>query len=530
MSASSPGEEVSWRRLRRFLFMGSESNRYLRSKRHPCIDNAFTIKELIHRGRGLDVVVLILRYSTEKISICPEALAFSLAVCAQSTDIATKSAAYGALKQVCNTAATLFAFTKYMEDTQRPLTTGWGRAHRSSVKKWYLSHNTRELAEMVTKTVSRYRWSHRDVLRLAHVKPPSLGVSCVFRYVSRGFHDAKEKYGTCDDLEVKDTLTYLQAVYDLKQAPTAAQAAKVMKNNPLAVEHIPTRYLHARDVWLACMSRAPIESILEWLPHLAHSNLLRPSLGLLRIIMQRISCDSVMTNCPWDPCATYVLMRTICSTSIHSTLPPTPEVPPTARQLQEILYNLHMASFKQMRPTLKNYLIVTDVSNGMWHSGSAAHPVTAIEASILLAMSLCRQEGLVGGRVQALAFGRAGLHDLEINQKMTMADLLERCEEVDPGTASLCLPLRWASQRNNEFDVIIVCTDRQCNTVDTVHPAEALKDYRRICNVNDAKYVTCAWFSRGFAVAPPDEAGMLDVCCFDENIIKIIVNFALDNI
>lgn len=95
-----------------------------------------------------------------------------------------------------------------------------------------------------------------------------------------------------------------------------------------------------------------------------------------------------------------------------------------------------------MKPTHKNYLIVTDVGNGMWHSGSAAHPVTAIEASILLAMSLCRQEGLVGGRVQALAFSRTGLHDLEINQKMTMTDLLERCEEVEPGTASLCLPLR----------------------------------------------------------------------------------------
>ena len=62
-----------------------------------------------------------------------------------------------------------------------------------------------------------------------------VGVSCVFRYVSRGFHEAKEKYGTCDDLEVKEALTYLEAVHDLKQAPSAAQAAKIMKNNPLAV-------------------------------------------------------------------------------------------------------------------------------------------------------------------------------------------------------------------------------------------------------------------------------------------------------
>ena len=77
--------------------MGSENNRYLRSKRHPCIDNAFTIKELIHQGYGLDVVVLILRYATEKISICPEALAFSLAVCAQSTDLVSDTIEFQSL-------------------------------------------------------------------------------------------------------------------------------------------------------------------------------------------------------------------------------------------------------------------------------------------------------------------------------------------------------------------------------------------------------------------------------------------------
>ncbi|OQR75796.1 60 kDa SS-A/Ro ribonucleoprotein-like, partial [Tropilaelaps mercedesae] len=548
MSSASPGVDVAFKQLQRFLFMGAESNRYLQRRRQLSSDHARHIKDLIHLGRGVEVVREILRFSTESISICPEALAFALAVCAQSTDQATKCAAYNSLKQVCHSASLLFAFTKFMEDTQRPMSTGWGRAHRRAVTNWYCSRSPTELAEIVTMTVSRHRWSHRDVLRLAHVKPPTPGISCVFRYVSKGFTAAREEYAASQDLDVQDTLRYLRAVHELKHAPTEDQAASIIDNRQLAVEHIPTHLLRSRDVWLACLPRAPIASLLSWLPHLVHSNLLRPSLGLLRPLLQRISSDAAMSSCPWGPCATYLLLRAVggdgggCGglavvIGEPVALPPTPNVPPVPRQLQQALYTLHVASFKRvfggyrqtLKPTNKRYLVVMDVRGTMWEGGSAASPITAIEASVLLVMGLCRGEGLTGGRVQALAFGRSGLRDLEINAKMTMADILQRCEAEPGGTASLTHPLRWAAQRGLEFDVIIVCTDRQCNTEDTEHPAQALKDYRSMANIPNAKFVTCAWMSRGFAVAPPDETAMMDVCCFDESTLKLVTNFANDN-
>lgn len=56
----------------------------------------------------------------------------------------------------------------------------------------------------------------------------------------------------------------------------------------LQVEHVPTHLLRSRDVWLACLPHTPIETLLSWLPHLVHSNLLRPSLGLLRPLLQRL--------------------------------------------------------------------------------------------------------------------------------------------------------------------------------------------------------------------------------------------------
>jgi hypothetical protein len=56
--------------------------------------------------------------------------------------------------------------------------TGWGRAHRRAINKWYESFsypnrnnkNPEKLAYLVTKYKRRYGFSHRDIIRLAHTR------------------------------------------------------------------------------------------------------------------------------------------------------------------------------------------------------------------------------------------------------------------------------------------------------------------------------------------------------------------------
>ena len=48
---------------------------------------------------------------------------------------------------------------------------GFGRSSRSAISKWYNNKEPRQLAYHLTKYKQRHGWSHRDVLRLTHVKP-----------------------------------------------------------------------------------------------------------------------------------------------------------------------------------------------------------------------------------------------------------------------------------------------------------------------------------------------------------------------
>lgn len=52
---------------------------------------------------------------------------------------------------------------------------GWGRGWRRVVSDWYLKKEPMELSECVTKFRGRYGWTHRDIVRLCHLKSANVG-------------------------------------------------------------------------------------------------------------------------------------------------------------------------------------------------------------------------------------------------------------------------------------------------------------------------------------------------------------------
>ena len=53
--------------------------------------------------------------------------------------------------------------------------TGWGQGMRRAVSEWYLTRDAMDLADCVTRYRGRHGWSHRDILKLAHIKPNDIG-------------------------------------------------------------------------------------------------------------------------------------------------------------------------------------------------------------------------------------------------------------------------------------------------------------------------------------------------------------------
>ena len=232
------------RRLRRFMCLGSEGGTYYIGEKKLGKENAVAIIRLINSGKGVDVVSEVVQFSVEGRAAKQDPIIFTLALCARDKDGPTKAAAYEALSKVCRIPTHLFAFVQFCESLSEG--TGWGRAHRKAIQKWYNSKSPKSLAQAVTKYKQRGGWSHLDVLRLCHLKPESDGIACVCKYVVKGIEACREAYGGKEG-DVAKTVKYLEAVEAAKTADEATMI-RLIKEHRLVREHVPTELLNSEAV------------------------------------------------------------------------------------------------------------------------------------------------------------------------------------------------------------------------------------------------------------------------------------------
>jgi len=163
-------------RLRRFLCLGADAGSYYANERQLKIENAQCVANMIAAGRSDAVVREILAFSEGGRAAKQDTTIFALAMVARlGKTPAERKLAFEALPRVCRIPTHLFSFIANCENLVSS-SSGWGRMMRQAIARWYNSKKGKGLALAITKYPQRNGWSHRDVLRLAHVK---LTIGCI---------------------------------------------------------------------------------------------------------------------------------------------------------------------------------------------------------------------------------------------------------------------------------------------------------------------------------------------------------------
>ena len=239
------------KRLHRFLVLGSDLPTYFVGERQLGIENAEAIKRLLEAGWGVEVVNTILTFSVEGRTAKQNPIMLALAMCARMGNLKTKQRAYDVLSQICRIPTHLFMFVAYSKAISKP-GTGWGRAQRNAIKKWYTMKPPMKLAMDVTKYQKREGWTHVDLARLAHFKSDNPAIKCVLRYAVRGFDqmltafpDSNQNSG-----ELNSVLRFLKAVEEMKKLniENEDRVVELIVQEQLVREHIPTVCLGSTKV------------------------------------------------------------------------------------------------------------------------------------------------------------------------------------------------------------------------------------------------------------------------------------------
>ncbi len=171
---------ADWKRLDRFLVLGSEGGSYYVNEKKLTVDNAQAVLRCIQED-GLRVVNRIVEISEAGRAVKNDPALFALAMCSAADSDEVRRSALAALSKVARIGTHLFHFAEYVEGFR-----GWGRALKRAVANWYNEMPLDKLAYQVIKYQQRDGWSHRDLLRLAHPVADLNARDKLYKYIVDG--------------------------------------------------------------------------------------------------------------------------------------------------------------------------------------------------------------------------------------------------------------------------------------------------------------------------------------------------------
>jgi len=549
-----------WNRLDRFLILGSEGATYYSSAQTLTLENAQAVINCISTD-GPRVVARVVAISVAGRAPKNEPALFALALCAGLGDDHTRRTAFAALPQVARIGTHLFHFLAYAR-----LIRGWGRGLRRAVADWYNTLAVERLVYQVIKYQQRDGWSHRDALRLAHPQSTDAQRNAIYHWVTQGWPSVGETP------HPDPVLRRLWAVEQAKIATDEATIVRLIKAYDLPWEVIPTHWLASATVWHALLPALPLTALLRNLGRLTANGLLGApatppeahrqqatkaltTLGMalvrwregqqpataqmatalvrqraaLKFVVKRLTDPQRLRQARVHPIAVLAALQTYSSGGGARGKLTWAAEPAIVDALNRAFY----LAFGNVEATGKRVLLALDVSGSMETGMIAGVPgLTPRVASAALALITAATEphhtivaftAAQDGAGGQWGGGTPGLTPVPIGPQDQLETVVQQVRALPMGGTDCALPMIWAQQQRIAVDTFVVYTDNE-TWHGAVHPAQALRDYRRHTGIA-AKLVVVGMVANGFTLADPTDGGMLDVVGFDTATPQLIADF-----
>lgn len=493
-------------KLDRFLILGTEKGTFYATERKLTNDSATTIVNLIQKD-GLRVVQRIVEVSDQGLAVKNAPAIFALALAVKHGDTDTKKAAMAALPKIARTSTDMFSF---VDQYKNGLGGGIGAVVKAGLKNWYLSKADEKLAYQLVKYRQRDGWTHHDVLHLSHPKAATDTTNKLFQF-------AKASAGK--GISEFDTSGLPGIVVGYKEALSAANAkgiVNLIQKYDLPREAIPTEFLNDRAVWEAMLPKMPATALLRNLGKLSSIGLISPLSEGEKLVVSKLGDAEWLKNSRIHPISVLVASLVYgAGHGIKGNLTWTP-----SQAVKKALDAAFYATFKNVEPTGKNYLLGVDVSGSM-SCGVLGMEVPGMTARLVAAaMALVIESTEPNTHIMGFS---TKFMDLNINSNMRLEDVVRRMSGLPFMGTDCSLPMQYAQKNNIPVDGFIVITDNE-TYAGSVHPSVALREYRQKMG-RDAKSVVLATSVNDFTIADPKDKGMLDAVGFSSDTPSVIANF-----
>jgi len=490
-----------WKRLDRFLVLGSEGGTYYVSEQKLTRDNAEAVERCI-KTDGVRVVNRIVEVSELGRAPKNDPALFCLAMCASIGDDKTRKLALESLPKVARIGTHLFHFVSFVESMR-----GWGRGLKTAIGNWYNEKEPDKLAFQVVKYQQRDKWSHADLLRLSHPTPSSPAHNRIYKWIV--------------DSEVTGELpSIISGLEEVKNpALDLGDVVKLIKKYSLTIEMIPTNYFTSPTIQEALLPNLGYTALIRNLGNFSKGGLLgKGKWKVTEQVVSRIVDPESIKKSRVHPIGILTALLTYSSgKGVRGR-----GEWEVSQDIVEALDHAFYSSFGNVTPTGKRLVLAIDVSGSM-EGGDVAGVAGLTPRLAAAAMSMVTYK--VEKKVAFVAFSHV-MAELNIGRYSRLKEVERAIDDTNFGNTDCALPMLWAIQNKVEADAFIIYTDSQ-TWYGNIHPSQALSKYRRQFNI-PAKLIVVGMTSEGFSIADPEDSGMLDVVGFDTATPEVMSQFILE--
>ncbi len=524
-------------KLSYFLVLGTEGGTYYAGEKKLTIASAAIVTKLLNDGHGYAVVDKVVEISDAGRAPKNDTALLVIAMCLSCDNTATRSYAADKLPKIARTGTHLFTVVHYVNELRK----GWGRSLRRAIANWYNSKDAKNLALQVCKYQSRTQegsnntWSHRDVLRLAHVRPVSSAHSSIMKYATEGW--SQQQLSAFSESDPKNPFNYIFGHELCKTATTSQQVVDLIHNYRLVRESIPTQFLKDRKVWEALLVEMPYTALIRNLATLTRNGVVGPLSDGTRAVAAKLADGEALRAARVHPITILQAMKQYASgRSLKGDGVWVPD-----QQIINALDEAYYLAFENVEPTNKRIMLAMDCSGSMTAAVLGFQNLSAREAACAMALQLAKTEPnhyLVGftsksvGRWAGFKFmnhpsavpATEPIQAMAISPRMRMDSALDVVTTFPWGGTDCALPMEHAMQKNLKVDAFVIITDNE--TFDgRVKADEALRQYRRQSGIKDAKLIVLATSVAGFTIGDPRDKNTLNVAGFDAHVPQILNSF-----
>lgn len=516
-----------WKRLLRFLILGTEGGTYYQSEKKLTTENVAFILKLIKED-GIRVIDTAVDVSINNRAPKNDPAILVLAMAASFGSIEVKRYAFDSMPKVCRTGTHYLTFAD-LANAKR----GWGKLMKQGTAAWMLGKRPKTLAMQIVKYAQRNGWAMRDVARMAHIyHSPTEELDAIIQYIRRGEFEA-------DINNIPEQWEGMRLIWASERAKTITpnnEALPAEKSTMLALinnfnlprESVPTPWLNDTDVWSALLkqaieNRSAVTMVIRNLATMTRVGLLTPFSEETKLAVNMLADQELLLAAKIHPIAVLTALMTYQSgRSEHANgrgatarvVTWTP-VPAITAALDKAFY----LCFPNVQPMNKDVLFVIDTSGSMttqYATVAGVKGLSPVKAGAALALQMLNTEP----NVMCIGVDTA-IRSMNLHARMSLAEATREANKAGGGT-NLGLALEYAINQHLAPDVIVIVTDNEVWR--GVQPVQLLKKLREQCG-KPVRLAVIGMTATGATITDQSDPGCLDVVGFDTAAPALINEF-----